>query len=305
MKKVLITGGSGLVGKSLISMLISKGYDVVILSRTTRGMPNVKCFQWDYKNGFIEEGAFEGVNYIVHLAGANIGEKPWTKKRKLEIIESRTLTTELLYKKIEEHNIKLEAFISASAVGYYGAITSDKIYVENDAASNDFLGKVCLKWERAVDEFEAIKIRTIKLRTGVVLTENGGALEKMMKPMKYKLGAAVGNGKQFMPWIHIMDLCNIYLEAIENPKMQGAINAVSPEYTNNKEFTLSLAKHIGKKVFLPNVPSVLLKLSLGEMANIILHGSRVEPKALKDLGFEFQYAKLDEALADLFKRNSI
>ncbi len=299
MAKVLITGGTGLVGKHLRMQLLKKGYDVAVLSRTKE--PLNQTYRWDIDKREIETGTLENADYIVHLSGANIGERRWTAKRKQRIIDSRVKSTQLLFDEIKKQDKKPLAFISASAIGYYGAKTSDKIYTEKDLPANDFLGNTCQQWEQAADSFVDLGVRTVKIRTGVVLSKQGGALAKMMAPVRMGMGSAIGNGEQFMPWIHIDDLCGIYIRAIEDIKMKGAYNAVAPSHINNKDFTKVLASVLKKPFWFPNIPSVAMKLMFGEMAEIILSGSRVSGKKVNEAGYHFLFPDLTSALLDLLK----
>ena len=299
MKKKLITGGSGLVGSYLSKKLIEKGYVVATLGRQSKKQSDILNYTWNIEKNELEEGALENVDYIIHLAGANIGESRWTTKRKKEIVDSRIKSCQLIFQKITENKHQLKAFISASAIGYYGAVTTDKIFVETDQPSQDFLGETCRRWEEAANSFESLGVRTVTIRTGVVLTYQGGALAKMITPVKTGLGASIGSGKQFMPWIHIDDLCEIYLKAIEDNNMHGAFNAVAPEHKTNREFSESLTKVLKKKVWFPSIPAFILKIIFGKMSEIILNGSRVSSNKLIKEGFQFKFPDLKSALSNL------
>lgn len=300
-KKVLITGGTGLVGTALTTLLVEKGYLVTILTRNknlTSKHPNIAYSYWDINKGVIDKDELFSANYIIHLAGAGIADKPWSVKRKTEILDSRVEPIKLIYTHLKNNPHELKAFISASGVGYYGAITTNTIFEETAPAASDFLGKTCLKWEQAVDELNDLSIRTVKLRTGIVLAKNGGALPKMMQPFKFGLGAALGSGKQIMPWIHIDDLAQLYVAAIENDSFNGAYNAIAGN-VSNKNFSKMLSKAINKPFWLPNVPGFMLKLFLGEMAVILLEGSAASNQKLLQTGFNFQFADLEVALKEL------
>jgi len=299
MDTILIAGGSGLVGKHLSKHLHSKGYQIRLLSRKILVDSTFPSFVWDVQNNTIDKNALQNVDYIINLAGTNIGEKRWSKKQKKAILESRIKSSQLLFETVKNEKIPLKAYISASATGYYGAITSEKIFDENDVAAIDFLGSVCQQWEESSRSFLELGIRNVQVRTGVVLTTKGGALEKMLQPIKIGFGSALGSGKQYMPWIHSADLCNIYELAIRNDKMKGAYNAVAPEPINNTEFTHKLAKQLQKKIWLPAIPSFLLDIVLGEMASIILKGSRVSPYKIQEVGFTFAYPTLSSALEEI------
>ena len=298
MASILVTGGSGLIGSYLCNLLKSKGHTVSILSRKKTSDPSI--FYWDIANNYIEPEAIISAEYIIHLAGAGIADKRWTSARKKVLIDSRVKSTNLLFKKVEELNPYLKGFISASGVGYYGAITSEKIYSEKDKPSNDFLSKVCILWEKSAFQFNFLNIRTVVLRTGVVFSKEGGALEKIAKPIKLGFGAALGSGEQYIPWIAMEDLCKIYLEAIENNDFKGIYNAVSPEHITNKTLTKTIAKKLNKPLWLPNVPSFILKILLGELAIILLEGSRISSQKIKNTGFKFKYSSLKKYLSGIF-----
>tara|TARA_R110001632_G_scaffold43376_1_gene109943 strand:- start:92746 stop:93663 length:918 start_codon:yes stop_codon:yes gene_type:complete len=295
MKKVLITGGTGLIGKRLSSLLASKGYEVRVLSRSKSPESEYNTFIWNVKDQFIEEEAFHDLDYIIHLAGAGIADKKWSEKRKKEIIDSRVQSTNLLYNTSKRLKTPLKAFISASATGYYGSVTTATIFTEIDQPATDFLGKVCRLWEESIFQFKKDKTRTVALRTGIVLSNDGGALRKMKTPMITPLG----NGKQYMPWIHIDDLCEMYIKAIEDEDLDGAYNAIAPEHQTNYSFSKAIAKTF-KRPFLPiGAPSFILKIVFGEMATIILNGSRVSSDKIEKTGFKFKFNSLDKALKNL------
>lgn len=291
MMRILITGGTGLVGKRLTKMLIDKNYEVIILSRNPK---EENEFKWSVAENYIDEKALINTDYIIHLAGAGIADKRWTEGRKKTIIDSRVLTTNLLFSKINELNINLKGFISASGIGYYGSVTSDKIFEETDKVGNDFLGKVCHKWENAAHQFSTKNIPVTILRTGIVLSKKGGALEKMKTPIISPLGS----GKQYIPWIHIDDLCTMYIKSIED-NLTGIFNAVAPEHHTSKSFSKALAKSIKRPFLGIGVPSFMLKLLFGEMAVLLLEGSRISAKKIEKNGYSFRFAKLSKALNNL------
>jgi len=295
MKNVIITGGTGLVGNHLSKKLRKLGYRVNVFSSSIKN-ENQSIYYWNYEKGIIDHDIINKVDYIIHMAGANISSKRWTVKRKKIISESRVKSGEFLFNKIKENNVSLKAFISASAVGYYGTITNDEIFIEENLPANDFLGNTCKKWEEAADKFNDMGIRTVKLRTGIVLTSEGGALSKMKIPIKLGIASAIGTGKQYMPWIHIDDLCDIYIKAIEDDNMKGAYNAVAPEFNTNKEFTRLLAKALNKPFWLPSIPPYLMKMIFGEMSDILLKGSRISSNKLANTGYKFKYGNLKKTL---------
>jgi len=292
MASILITGGTGLVGRNLCNLLKSKGHNVLILSRSKTKKTNV--FHWDIEKKHIDNEAIINADYIIHLAGAGIADKRWTKSRKKQLIASRVDSTNLLFEKVKELNPNLKGFISASGIGFYGAITSKKIFQENDAPYHDFLSKICILWEKEVSKFNSLNIRTVVLRTGVVFSKEGGALEKIIKPIKLGVGASLGNGKQYLPWIAMEDLCNMYVSAIENIDIKGIYNAVAPEHITNEELTKSIAKTLKKPLWLPNIPSFFLKIILGELAVILLEGSRVSSEKIKKTGFNFLFPTIEK-----------
>ena len=295
MEKVLITGGSGLIGRRLSFLLKSRGYEVRILSRSNNPKNNYKTFVWNVSEQYINDSAFEGLNHIIHLAGAGIADKRWSEKRKKEIIASRVASTNLLYNTVKRLKIPLNSFISASATGYYGAVTSETIFKEIDKPAKDFLGKVCSLWERSIFQFKEIKIRTVALRTGIVLSKDGGALKKMKTPVI----TALGNGKQYMPWIHIDDLCELYIKAIQDEQFKGAFNAVSSEHISNLSFSKKISKIFNHPFLAIGVPSFILQIVFGEMSTIILNGSRISANKIQQAGFKFKFENLEKALKNL------
>jgi hypothetical protein len=294
MASILVTGGTGFIGKKLCELLRKKGYNVAILSRNPHTKPN--NYYWNIETRHIDTKAIINTDYIIHLAGEGIADKRWTTQRKKDLINSRVETANLLFEKVKELNPNLKGFIAASGIGYYGATTSEKIYEEKDAPGNDFISEICKVWEKASLQFNTINIRTVIFRTGVVLSKEGGALEKLSQPIKLGVGAALGSGEQYIPWIHLNDLCNIYVEAIENREFKGIYNAVAPEHVTNKALTKMIAKHLKKPLWLPNIPAFVMKLILGKMAIILLKGSRVSSEKIVAAGFKFKFPTLNEAV---------
>ena len=304
MSKVVITGGTGLVGKALTNLLLSKGFEVFVLTRNQKKVIQFTNYSfWDVENEIIDEQLIKTADYIIHLAGEGIADKHWTASRKKQILESRTKPLELIYKVLKNNPNHLKAIVSASGVGYYGAITSKKVFTETDEAATDFLGKTCVDWENAVDKFTELGGRTVKLRIGIVLAKEGGALPKMMMPFNYGFGSAIGSGKQYVPWISLADLCNMYLFAVENNQLQGSFNAAIEDETTNLKLSKAIAESLNKKIWLPNVPAWLLKMIFGEMANLLLYGSRVSNKKIKDAGFVFKNTDLTSTLKQLLKKD--
>ncbi|MGB6036165.1 MAG: TIGR01777 family oxidoreductase [Cryomorphaceae bacterium] len=297
--KILISGGSGLIGSALTKLLLANGHRVNHLSRSKSSESDVPTFVWDLANGEIEDAAFEGVEAIIHLAGAGIADSRWTEERKKIIIDSRVDSANLLYRKAKERKTPLKVFVSASGISYYGMDTTEKIYSETDPPSDDFIGTCCVLWEEAADQFSDLA-RVVKLRTGIVLSANGGALEKIAQPVKFGFGAPLGSGDQWVPYIHIDDLCEMYLAAIEKENYHGVYNAVNGDHVTNEDLTKETAKALKKPLWLPNVPSFVLKAAFGEMGRLILEGSRASAERIKSHGFKFKFATLRKALEDIY-----
>ncbi len=241
-KKILITGASGLIGSRLTQLLIAKGHSVTHLGRSKRS-GQVSTFIWDPAKGIIDIKAFEQIDTIVHLAGAGIAEKRWTTSQKKEILESRIQSTELLYQTLKNNTHHIQTIVSASAIGYYGFGDETKVFNEVDNPGSDFLAQVTKQWENQIDKINFPGLRLIKLRIGIVLSENGGALKEMVKPIKFGVGSPIGSGKQFLSWIHLDDLCEMFIMAIENENMKGNFNATT-DWCTNKEMTIAIAKSL-------------------------------------------------------------
>ena len=299
-KKILITGGTGLLGSQLTRKLIEKGHRVSFLTRNPN-QGNVPGFKWDPENKSLEEGAFDKVDTLIHLAGAGVADKRWSDKRKAVIFNSRVEGSKLLFEQLASIDHQVGTFISASATGYYGIDTGDTWVGEEDGPGSGFLADLCVHWERAADQFDGQGIRTVKFRIGVVMSPVGGALEKLIVPVKLGVGAPLGSGDQYMSWIHLEDLCELFIHAIEDPKIAGTYNAVAPQPLTNREFTRLLAKETNRPLFMPPVPSFVLKLMLGEMASIVLGGNRVSSKKIETTGFDFRFDNGGSALKDLLK----
>ena len=292
-----------MLGMHLSKELVSRGYKVSHLGRKSQNPEPFETFQWDPEQGFIDERAFENLDYIIHLAGASIAEKRWTNRRKRELYDSRIKSAELIFEQLKKKKKKISAFISASAIGIYGYDTGDKLMrEEDDIPANDFLSDLVNEWEMAADQFRDIGARVVKIRVGLVLSANGGLLEKLLPFVKYGFAAPFGHGRQFMSWIHIEDLVNIFVDALENHIINGTYNAVAPDPVTNTTLIKTLAQIQNKPYFLPGIPKVLLNLALGEMANAIAGGNKVSCKKIMDTGFRFKYPELEQALRNLLHK---
>ena len=298
MKKILISGATGLVGKKLSKKLHERGYKVEILVRSKDQESDFKSYLWNYEKDFLEEGALDNTYIFIHLAGATISKR-WTESYKKEIYNSRINSAQFIYEQMQKQNIHPEAVISSSAAGIYGQTTSHTIFTEKDPAADDFLGKVCKNWEEKALQFRNLGSRVVCVRTSTVLSEKGGALEVLKKPIELNVGAVLGTGDQYFPWIHIDDLVNIYVKAVECVTIDGAYNASAPDFVTNKILTKTIADHLGKTIWLPNIPKFVIKTALGEMSVLALEGSRISPDKIINEGFKFAYERLDSALADV------
>ncbi len=297
-KKILITGGAGALGKHLTTLLLAKGYSVAHLSRGQKGDPRVETYSWDVDRNYIDERCVEGVDTIVHLAGAGIADKRWTEQRKQLVIESRTKSIALLYNLLKNKPNTVQAVVSASGIGYYSD-RGDELLTEQSAPANDFLGRCCVLWEQAVDEGKALGLRVSKFRTGVVLDKRSGALPQLAAPVKWAVGSPLGSGKQWIPWIHWHDVAAMYLYAIEN-KLEGVFNMVAPNPVTNKQLTQLVAKQLHRPLLMLNVPSFAIKLVFGEMATLVLGSTKVSAEKIQSAGFKFKYPTAEKALTEIY-----
>ncbi|AWW33186.1 TIGR01777 family protein [Echinicola strongylocentroti] len=298
MKNILITGGSGLVGKPLTNALEGNGYRVAWLSRSPDKQPQ-KSFGWDIKKAYIDDEALYWADAIIHLAGAGVAEKRWSPARKRLILESRTQSAELLFSQLRISEKRPEVIISASGANYYGLDNGDEWLNEQSPLGNDYLAMVVDKWEKSIFQLGSLGIRTVALRTGVVLDRNGGALPQMLQP---PVAAPLGSGNQYMSWIHLQDLVQMYMYALEATNITGSYNAVAPQPVTNRVLTKKAAAAKGKPFINLPVPGFLLKMVLGEMAGMILGGNKISCDKIISGGFRFRYATLDHALQELFKK---
>lgn len=297
---VLITGANGMVARALSEEFVRNGYSVCFLTRHKR---NENEYEWDVAKRRIEVEALRGVRHIIHLAGAGVADKPWTSERKEVIRSSRVDSAWLLLETLKANDIRIATFISASAVGFYGTLTGKSIFDENDKKGDDFLSDVCMEWEQAAHAFsqEGVSERIVIMRNGIVLAPRGGALAKMVRPVRWFLGAPLGSGKQYIPWIHISDVCGIILHALRNPTVSGVYNVVAPEHVRNVEFMRAIGRAIGRPVFFPSIPKWVIRRVFGERASILLEGSRVSAEKIISSGYRFKYATLQKAMDNLLR----
>lgn len=304
MTTVLITGGTGMIGKALTQALIERNYKVIILSRQLDVQKpvagNVTYALWNIRDQTVDKNAIQKADYIIHLAGAGVGDKRWTEKRKKEIADSRIKSAELIWKACQETPNKVKALISASGIGWYGedaVIPNPKPFREDDPADNSFLGDTCKRWEEAAERFTQLGKRVVRLRTGIVLSATGGALDEFKKSLRFGIAAILGNGKQVISWIHLEDLVRLYIMAIEDDNMRGAYNAVAPKPVSNKELTLQLARSLKGNFFIPvHVPSFVLKVVIGEMSIEVLKSATASCDKIHYSGFTFLYPTIEAAL---------
>lgn len=298
MKKILITGGTGGIGTKLTQKLLAKGYEVVMLSRKAGEKNGIRLFAWNPANGTIDTSAFEGVKHIIHLAGAGVADHRWTTSYKKEIYSSRIQSTKLLVDTIRQNKLKPDSFVSTSAIGIYGDELKGVAH-ENYPVGDSFLSNVCRDWEAEANKANAEGIRTVIIRVGVVLSKDAGFIPEVAKPMRLFAGAALGNGKQMLGWIHIDDLCNMYIRAVEDTGMTGPYNAVAPFPVSNKEITHRMAAKLHRPILLPPVPEFALRILFGEMAATLVANQTVSSAKITDTGFEFMYPTIDAALNNL------
>lgn len=301
MATVLIGGGTGLIGMRLSVLLKEKGYTVLHLSRTQNLEAEFPAYQWNLHQQTIEEEAIRKAAYIINLAGAGIADKPWTSARKKVIIESRTLSNQLLRKAVEEHKVTPKAYIAGAAIGIYGD-RGDELLTENSQPGKEgFLAESCKQWESAINEWQITGIRTVAIRTGVVLANEGGALPKMTMSLPMGVAPYFGNGQAWYSWIHIDDIANMFLFALEQASLEGYYNGVAPLPVRNKELVQAIVKAKNAKALVMPTPSFALRLAMGEMADAILSSSKVSAEKIEAAGFTFNFPDVDSALKDLLK----
>lgn len=301
MKTILITGGTGLLGMRISFLLKEQGLNVRHLSRTENLNALYPAYKWDLNAQTIDSKALDGVDGIIHLAGAGIADSRWTKSRKQAILDSRVNSSKLLTKVLKERTDQPKVFVSCSAVGYYGD-REDSLLDETAAPGTGFMSEVCVKWEQSVEGIRAMGIRTPVIRVGIVLSTKGGALPKLNMSYPLRVGSYFGDGQQYYPWIHLDDICQIFIKALLEKSMTGVYNGAAPAPVTNKKLAEAISKAHHQKTLLVPVPSFAAKTLLGEMSAVVLNSTRAVPQALQQMQHEFQFPDLVLALEDLFKR---
>jgi len=305
MKKILITGATGSIGQRLISELIARGDEFKIFTRSPekvkKELPSVKnIIKWDYNTPEEWKEHLNGIDVVIHLAGANLGAKRWNKEYKKLVYESRIISTRKLVQAIATVDKKPKAFICSSAVGYYGNRADDYLSEEEDRADN-YLAKLCSDWEKEAAKVETLGVRRVSIRTGLVLSKDEGLLKQMIPSFKLFLGGYLGNGRQWFPWIHIDDIVEIYLHIIDNDKLNGAVNAASPGIVKMKVFAKTLGRVLHRPSFLP-IPNFAIKILKGELGNYATDSQRVVVNKLQKGEYKFKFENLKDALRDLLKK---
>lgn len=311
MPVVLITGGTGLIGKNLTRHLTGKGYEVIIVSRNpprSSDNPMIRYAAWNLDEQRIDPAAIATADHIINLAGAGVMEKKWTHTYRKTIVESRVKSNELIIKALQENSNKVKTVISSSAIGWYGedaaTLPHAHGFIETDPAAQGFLGDTCRLWEESVDAAGALHKRVLKLRTGIVLSNDGGAFDEFKKPLRFGIAAILGSGKQVISWIHMDDLCRMYLYVIEHEQLVGIYNANAPLPVSNKKLILQTAQRTRGQFYVPvHVPKFLLKWVLGQRSIEILKSTTVSCEKIKQAGFTFLYPSIDAALKDLIKKH--
>ncbi len=300
--RILITGATGLVGQEIVKLCHAKGINVNYLTTRKSKISNetaYKGFYWNVEKKEIDTTCFDGVQAIIHLAGASISKR-WTKAYKKTLLDSRVESTALLVECLKHKPHTITQIVAASAIGIYPDSLTNYYDQNHDKVSRSFLGDVVTAWETAVNAFKTLDIKVSKIRVGLVLSQKGGALKELIKPIKFGLGAAFGSGKQWQSWIHVEDLARLFLYVLE-AGLEGVYNGVAPNPVTNIELTKTAAKTLKKPLFMPNIPKFLMRCVLGEMHIILFESQRVSSKFIEDKGFTFRFHHLQPSLEDLLK----
>ena len=302
--KIIVTGSTGLVGRAYVRSLLAEGHNVTRLVRgdaQTFRAPGTTAVRWDPEAGTIDGAALEGHDAAVHLAGESVSEGSWTEEKKRRILDSRAKGTRLLAETLAALERKPNVLVSASAIGFYGS-RGDETLTESSASGDDFLSEVCREWEKATLPASQDGIRVVNLRIGIVLSDEGGALPKMLTPFKFGAGGKIGSGRQYMSWIDLDDVVGIIKHAVNNESLRGPVNTVAPRPVTNEQFTKSLGKVLGRPTFFA-MPEFAVGLAFGEMGKTLLLGSqRVEPSQLQKSGYQFAYTNLEDSLKHVLKK---
>jgi uncharacterized protein (TIGR01777 family) len=297
MQKVIITGGTGLVGKRLTTLLQQNGYEVNTLCRKPK---YANEYKWSVEEGYIDTLVFKDATTIIHLAGAGVADARWTDTRKKEIIDSRIQSAALLYQYLSKEQHNIQSFISASAVGFYGD-RDNELLTETSTNGTGFLAEVCQLWENAADRMTELNITVSKVRIGIVLSKDGGALPKLDFPIKFGIGAYIGNGKQYVPWIHIDDLSHIFIHLHKNKNLNGTYNACAPDIKTNKQMSQTIASVLHRPFIPFPAPAFVINTVMGEMASMLLMSNNCSSEKISQSGFIFQYPTLQSALKDIYE----
>jgi uncharacterized protein (TIGR01777 family) len=302
MKKVLITGASGLIGKRLTELLLEKGYEVNTLGRhkTQDARHKINTFEWNVESGKVEAIALEGVSAIIHLAGAGVADERWSYERKKEIIDSRVKSAKLLFDFLENNQHQIKTFISASAVGYYGDC-GDEIVTEEKKAGKGFLAEVCKKWEAGSIQFSKLRIREVRCRIGIVLAKNGGALPELTKTIPFGIASYFSRDNLYYPWIHLDDVCGIIIHALESETLNGSVNTTAPHPLLMKDLMREVLNAKKSKAVLLPAPPLAIRIALGEMCEMLLSSQRCSAEKIIKMGFRFRYADIRSALKNIYQ----
>lgn len=308
MTTILLAGGTGLIGRRLTEILTESGFKVIVLTRQQIPQKNsskaIRIAQWDTNQSTVDRWAIEEADAIINLSGAGVADKRWTESRKKEILESRTNSGKTLVKALTEIPNKVQVVVNSSAIGWYGpdpAIPNPTAFTESDPHYNDYLGETCFQWEKSIHPVIELSKRLVLIRTGIVLSNQGGALVEFKKPLRFGLAASLGTGQQIISWIHIDDICQLFIKAVTDSAMQGIYNGVAPEPVSNQELTHSLAR-ANNKFWIPvKVPSFVLKLVMGEMSVEVLKSTTVSAAKTIASGFEYKYGRIEQALKSMAK----